>query len=493
MLQVDDTIVAISTAAGSAARAIVRLSGPEALPLAGTVFSPAVGRLEDLGGFRAADGIVRFPAASTQGDAAAGGESGSCIELPGRVYVFRAPRSYTRQDVVELHLPGAAPAVASLVARLVEAGARPAQPGEFTARAFLSGRLDLSAAEAVADIIDAADAAQLRAAMSALDGRIFRLCQAAAAEAADVLAVVEASIDLADEHVELDAPAALSARLDKLAAHLRGLARQASDAPETADRPRAAIAGRPNVGKSSLLNALTGSNRAIVSAISGTTRDVLTAPLSLEHGMTLLLQDAAGFVPRPAADAPPHVAPLTQAADDAAHRAVARADVLLLVVDASADSFGEDLAVLDKVRRSNARAPLTVLANKADLLDPDEADVRAAELRSLTSQTVIATSALTGEGLDQVRRALAEQLTLHAARAGDALGLNQRHKRCLLAAAEAVDAAGKLLAGAAEVADVAELAAVELRRALAELGAISGQVVTEDILGRIFVRFCVGK
>lgn len=181
MFRTDETIVAISTPAGSAGRAIVRLSGPEAVELSQQVFQLATGRLTEMGGFRAADGLLAI--------------GSSDIELPCRVYVFRAPRSFTREDVVELHVPAAA---ASLTSELIEAGARQAEPGEFTARAFFSGRIDLSAAEAVADVVDAADDAQLRSAMAALGGNIWRLCERAASEIADTLASVEASIDLAE-------------------------------------------------------------------------------------------------------------------------------------------------------------------------------------------------------------------------------------------------------------------------------------------------------
>ena len=458
----------------------MRLSGPKAFAIAGAVFARASGRLEDLGGFRAADGLVRIRPLG--------------VELPGRVYAFRSPRSYTRQDVIELHVPGSSVAAAALSAALMDAGARQARPGEFTARAFFSGRIDLSAAEAVADVIDAADDAQLRSAVAALGGRVFRLCESAAMEIADVLAGVEAAIDLAEEDLALDSPAGLAAALASLAGRLDALARDSAGMSETGDRPRVVIAGRPNVGKSSLLNALTHTDRAIVSAIAGTTRDVLGASLDLQEAGTVTLQDAAGFAP--AANT------LEAAADNAARRAVAAADAILLVVDLAGDRFEQDLELLGDVRSTNRRAPLLLLANKCDLLSP-EADAsrpreapRAAALGRLQRSAGLkpmATSAITGEGLAEVRRALDESLNLHAARSGEAIGLHERQKRCLLAAAECCARAGEMLSGAPGVADVAELVAVELRSALAELGAISGQIVTEDILGRIFARFCVGK
>ena len=471
MFNTEDTIVAISTAAGPAHRAIVRLSGPQAVELAQCVFTADAGALAAMGGFRWTAGRVRI---TPEG-----------IELPARAYLFRKPRSYTRQDVVELHIPGSPSAAAALVSCLIDAGARRAGPGEFTARAFFSGRIDLSQAQAVADVIDAAGDAQLRAAMEAIGGRIHRLCHQTAGQITDVLAAVEASIDLADQNIQLDVPHEVSGRLDLLARRLRDIAEEAGDMPETADRPCVVIAGRPNVGKSSLLNALTGTDRAIVSALAGTTRDVLIASMTLGWGMAVGLHDAAGFTT--SGDS------LAEAADSAARRAVARADVILFVIDAGDPSPRADRDLLAEVRAANRRAPLVLLANKADLVSAARPAATPCVLEELARCPLRAVSALAGTGLDELKAHLADLLHLSAQRGAEAMGLHARQKRCLRACAAAAARAADLLAPAAEVADVAELVAVELRQALAQIGQISGQVVTEDILGRIFQRFCVGK
>ena len=467
----EDTIAAISTPAGTAARAIVRLSGRDAVALAGNVFSSTGPALAALGGFCCADGLVTARSAG--------------LELPARAYVFRAPRSYTRQDVVELHVPGCAAAAAAVLAQLIELGARQAGPGEFTERAFFSGRIDLSQAEAVADVINAADDARLRAAVACLGGGVHRLCRKAAADVAEVLAGVEAAIDLADEDIQLDRPHELADRLSGLAGRLRDVASRAADVPDAAETPRVVIAGRPNVGKSSLLNALSGAGRAIVSALAGTTRDVLSASMTL-GGWPVTLQDAAGLAP--AGDS------LSAAAGGAARRAAQAADVILFVVDCRDGTFEQDMALLVEVRQANARAPLLVLANKIDLAGRRQVDQALSLLSAAAAGVkVLAISALRGDGLDDLRGELADVLHLAASRGAEALGLHHRQKQCMLAAADAIDRSARLLAGAAEVADVAELAAVELRSALADIGQISGEVVTEDILGRIFARFCVGK
>ncbi len=462
----DDTIVAVSSAAGPAGRSIVRLSGPDSTALAGGVFRPC---LAEVGGFRVVAGRVAL-------------DGPDPIEAPARAYVFRGPRSYTRQDVIELHVPGEV--IASMVlAAMVQRGARPAGAGEFTARAFLSGRLDLAAAEAVADVVDAEADAQLRSAVGVMDGALARLCRPAAETLTEALALTEASIDFADEDIELAAPADVAGKAESVASDLAAALASAGRWMPASAEPRVAIAGRPNAGKSSLLNALSGVDRAIVSAMAGTTRDVLTAPATLPGGAEVLLLDAAGL--DVCAD------PLARAAHAAAREAVASAEAVIFVVDAACESHDQDEALLAEVRRLHRRGALIVLANKIDLLADAAGEVAALGRRLGGSLRPV--SATTGAGLDDLRRELSDRLADAASPTAGGILLHDRQRRAIGAAAESARRACKLLAGAGAIVDVAEIAAVELRSALDHLAELTGEVATEDVLGAIFSRFCVGK
>jgi len=468
MFRADDTIVAVSSAAGPAGRSIVRLSGPEAIALAAGVFEPPRS-VDELPGFRALTGAVapKAPVALT---------------APARLYLFRGPRSYTRQDVVELHVPGAV--VADVVrAALLSAGARQAEPGEFTARAFFSGRLDLSSAEAVADIVDAEADAHLRSAVGMLDGALARLCRPAAEALAEALATAEASIDFADENLELCPPGELAGKIAAVGGELNAALGGAGSWQPASAEPKVAIAGAPNAGKSSLLNALSGVDRAIVSALAGTTRDVLSAPAKLPGGAEVMLLDAAGL----AASTDPLVRDATNAARDA----VAAAEVVLFVVDAALDDHRPDLSLFEEVAGLNRRAPVMVLANKIDL--PADVEARVGRLRRGFRREVLPVSAATGDGLERLRRALAGALDGLSAPQPGRLLLHERQRRGIADAAAAARRAVDLLASAGQIADVAELLAVELRAGLHCLRELTGEVFTEDVLSAIFARFCVGK
>jgi tRNA modification GTPase len=473
----DDTIVAISSAAGAAARGIVRLSGPEAIRMADRVFvaRPPERILSMVNESRAVWGDVCV---------------GSMWRVPGFALVFVAPRSYTRQDVVELHLIGAPAVLGMVVEGCLAAGARRAEPGEFTLRAFLNGAMDLSQAYGVAGMIAARSDEQLRAAERLLHGELSRVAADARESLDDLLSLVEGAMDFADEPIEFIKPAELRLRLDELRAGLAETAAAGARAERWERLPRVVLTGRPNAGKSSLLNRLTGLDRAICSAMAGTTRDVLSAPLQLGEQECLLV-DAAGIGEA--------AGELDQRAQRAARAAMASADVVLVVIDGSRAGEWDDACKrygrISPPERLRSRELL--VGNKCDLIAsaPNGGRVPAeAEMVGTGDDVGVLVSARTGEGLEQLKAAILMKLAGRSNSVGDSsVALMAEHHAALGEAAKAIDRAIELAGDQDELLCDSELIAAELRSAADSLAAIAGREPTEAMLGRIFSRFCVGK
>ncbi len=375
------------------------------------------------------------------------------MPLPADVYFFAAPRSYTGQDVVELHTLACPPLVERLVAACLDGGARAARPGEFTMRAFLAGKLDLTRAEAVAGVIDANSEGELKHALAQLAGGMAGPLAQLREDLLNLLADMEAGLDFADEDIAFVRPEEMLGRLTKGLAQLT-LLRKQIDERAVSDRPfRIVLAGRPNAGKSSLFNALVGRAAAIVSAAPGTTRDYLEKDVHL-RGITLRLVDTAGL--GDAADA------IESAAQGLGIAQARDADLVLLCLEGGADD-GTDLPADDVLR----------VATKCDLVRPPEG--------------MLATSASTREGLDELRDALAQRARSRGTSPlAPSLSRCRHHvDRCL----------GHLRQAHAVVLNegLPELLALELRLALEELGAMVGAVYTDDLLDRVFSRFCIGK
>ncbi len=278
--RINETIVAVSSAPGHGPVGIIRLSGPESLSLAGAIATLPNG--EDLTQRRGSTRIA--------GEMCLGDELG----LPAVFYVFRAPRSYTRQDSVEIHTIGA-PALTEMVRKiLIEKGAIPADPGEFTARAFLNGGMDLASAEAVSGIIRAGTDTQLRASRRMLEGRLGRDIAELRTVLAELVGLVEADIDFAEEPIEFVTPEDARERMESIRGGLRSLIEDSCSAEQFDVLPHILLLGRPNVGKSTLMNRLSGTSRAICAAAAGTTRDILCAPVQLGRSEAILL-DSAGI------------------------------------------------------------------------------------------------------------------------------------------------------------------------------------------------------
>ena len=449
-----DTVVAVATPPGTGALAIVRLSGPQAIAAVA-------------GCFRGAD--LRQVASHTahHGYIVAGDEPFDDVV----VTVFRAPRSYTGEDCVEITCHGN-PLLAARIVDTLMAGdpsVAPAGPGEFTRRAFLSGRLDLSQAEAVADLIRGSADTALRGARARLDGAVAAVVEPIREGLMDALSELEVELDFAEEEGDLADRNAVRAHLETVAALLGRAAEDPLHAELPYDGANAAILGPPNVGKSSLLNRLAGSERAIVDAAPGTTRDVIREDLSIA-GMHVRLVDTAGIRAGTSG--------VERTGIERTREAAAQADVAILVGDARTGLSPE---VRAEVEALIPAARLIPVLNKADLLNGTPP--------AQVPDGALLVSARTGAGVPELASALRDRAAGVDYTERGAAVAGARHRRALRDALAEVEAAGRLLAARTE----AELVAVHLRNATLCLDEILGVVTTDDILNRIFSRFCIGK
>ncbi|MEO5629860.1 MAG: tRNA uridine-5-carboxymethylaminomethyl(34) synthesis GTPase MnmE [Thermomonas sp.] len=440
-----DTIVAIATAPGASGVGIVRLSGPRAHDIARDVCGKALTP-------RAAV-YAHFRDASAE------------VIDDGIALQFIAPASYTGEDVVELQAHGSQVLLRQLVARCIELGARQAQPGEFSQRAFLNGKLDLAQAEAVADLIAASDTRAARAARRSLDGVFSRRVDALMARLLAIRVHVEAAIDFVDESLDTLGGSALHRQMAAVETDLAQLRREAERGQKLRDGLHVVLVGPANVGKSSLLNALSGSERAIVTDIAGTTRDLLRETIRLD-GVELTLVDTAGL--REAGDA------IEAEGIRRARNELARADLAVVVVDARAPDIERKMLEAEIA----GVAQRLWLHNKSDLL------VQAPRYLGADSLLV---SALTGQGLDELHQRL---LSLSGAgeEGNGAFSARERHVRALANAAAHIEAAALELHG-----ERLELAAEALAQAHSALGEIGGRISADGLLGHIFSAFCIGK
>lgn len=468
-----ETIAAVATAPGRGALGIVRVSGPEALAVAGRVFRGEGG---DPAGFESH--TVHFGRVVSAGD----------LVDTVLLTVMRAPHSYTGEDTVELSCHGGRIVLQRVLGAVISAGARPADAGEFTLRAFLNGKMDLAQAEAVQELIAAESALGARAAAEQLEGRLSSAVNALRDELTAIVAQIEAAIDFPDEDIE---PADRSALLERLGAvrdRTNALIDTFEDGRHVRDGVDVVIAGKPNVGKSSLMNALLDTERAIVTPEPGTTRDVLRESLVLQ-GVALVVVDTAGI--RAPDDAPASGEPSQAEAEGVrrSHAALERADVVLLVFDGPTGLDGADFELVERLRNRKDAGPRPFISviNKTDL--PVHAAFEPLDER-LAGGTIVRTSALKRTGLDELKRAVIDAAWPSGLPSSDAALVTQvRHRDALERAARAT---AETIAGLEEGRGL-ELTAVDAREALDALGEIVGAVTTEEILERIFSTFCVGK
>jgi tRNA modification GTPase len=447
-VHLDDTIVAISTPAGRGGLGVVRLSGPDARAIA----APLLRLKHELEPGRAVFGELIQPGTGERIDEVV-------------VTFFAQPHSYTTDDVVEISAHGSPVVLRHIVALAVERGARPAEPGEFTMRAFLQGRIDLTQAEAVRDLIESQTLFQAKVAAQQLEGALSKRLQPIKQMLVDLIAELEAGIDFADDDVPVMPTPQILERLDPIRAGLEKLLASFAYGKVVHEGMTLAIVGRPNVGKSSLFNRLVERERAIVTATPGTTRDLVTETVSL-GGIPVRLVDTAG---------------IRHALDEAesigirkSMEALADADLVLVVTDASQPRTAEDDELLRQVEHRAA----VVVANKSDLAP------------ATATNGFLRTSALTGEGIDLLRAEVLSHIGGDATAPHEAGFLtNVRHHGLVRESAQALDAARRSAAAAVPH----EMVLLDLYYALRPLDAITGQTTADDILHLIFGRFCIGK
>jgi len=502
----DDTIVALSSSSGPGERAVVRLSGPNARVVVDAVFLASRDR-EGAASRRALQpGFLTL--------------TGVHSPLPATLYFFPAPRTYTGQDLAELHTVSSPPLVERLIADLLAAGARPAQPGEFTLRAFLAGKKDLPQAEAVLAVIEAGSDADLTAALAQLAGGVTQPLASLRDDLLNLLADVEAALDFVDEDIEFVTKTATLNRIAAGMAHLTNLRRQLDDRTVSGRVFRVALVGEPNAGKSSLFNALVGTAAAIVSPTAGTTRDYLTARLTLTGAEVELIDTAGAQPPLDAideraqelgakeasrADLVLWCVPVNEVADETRRVSLSKAGANVLLVRTKADlqcmvirtTNGDEAVLPTSPRRGEVGCEATGRGVGHAIgeapLPPLRGDLPPAERGGKSCHTAggeessCVVSTITPDGIAPLRERLAEKAVAFARPP-----LAPSQSRCR----HHVEAALDRLRAAHRHAvfdDPPELLALALRQALDQLGEMTGAIHTNDLLDRIFSRFCIGK
>lgn len=461
----DDTIAAVSTPPGRGGIGIVRLSGPASLTIATSFFSPESSTEAGLPN-RAQFGRIVDPATGELVDEAV-------------LTCFKSPRSYTGEDVAEISCHGSPIILARVLQMALERGARVAEPGEFTFRAFFNKRIDLAQAQAVRDVINAQTQYQARVATKQLQGELSSRLTPLKDALVDVIVHLESSVEFVEDDISPEAAATLITKLTSVIDALTAIAGSFTFGRYVKEGFDMAIVGRPNVGKSSVFNRLIGLDRAIVTELPGTTRDALYESTSIS-GVPVRLIDTAGI--RETTD-------LVESIGITRSRSViADADISLLVLDASRPLGREEIELIDSVPETNR----IIAVNKIDLpntLDEELHDRTGVHLSELYDN-VLSISALSGSGFDQLTAKLFERLSGDGAAERDDIMLTdaRQHAAILKAIEELADARDLLERGELE-----EIVLLKLRAALEALGEITGETLIEDVLGKIFSTFCIGK
>lgn len=456
-----DTIVAIATAVvpqqGSVS--IVRVSGAEAMAIAKAIFH-APGR-QVWESHRILYGYIRHPQTKQVVDEAL-------------LLIMKAPRSYTREDVVEFHCHGGIAAVQQVLQLCIEAGARLAQPGEFTLRAFLNGRLDLTQAESIADLVGAKSPQAAQMAVAGLQGKLAKPIRQLRTTCLDILAEIEARIDFEEDLPPLD-EAVIKGQISQVLAEIAEILATAGQGELLRVGLKVAIVGRPNVGKSSLLNAWSRSDRAIVTELPGTTRDVVESQLVV-GGIPVQVLDTAGI--RETADVVEQIGVMRS------RNAASLADLVLLTIDAQAGWTKEDQEIYSQVQHR----PVILVINKTDLINETQKEFLQSKIHEPKSK--IFTAAACNQGIDALEKAILAAVQTGNLQAADLdVAINQRQAAALTQAKISLQQVQTTIANQLPL----DFWTIDLRGAIQALGEITGEEVTESVLDRIFSRFCIGK
>lgn len=457
----EDTIAAIATPSGTGSIGVIRVSGPRSRDIASLIFRPS-NKTEGFNSHRLYHGDIISP------------DTGRVIDEV-LISIMMKPRSYTGEDILEINCHGSAFILQSVLSLVIKAGARLARPGEFTKRAFLNNRIDLSQAEAVAETIMAKTDRALDLAVSHLKGDLASKIETVRNAIVDILAILETSIDFSDEDVEVGNPPSAARDIKAIIDELTELASTYGEGKIYRDGINAVITGRPNVGKSSLLNRLLGEKRAIVTAMPGTTRDFIEEIIPIK-GVPVRLTDTAGI------REPQNI--IEEEGVNLVWEKLSQADVVIVVVDGSESLTKEDDEI---IKRCKAKKFLLVI-NKADL--PHVIDEK--ELASLAPDVMppIWISAKHGDGIPALKDAI-HGLALNGADYGHTLNIvsDIRHKIAIEKTSDMLSKArDSILQGLSP-----EFPAFDIRQALERLGEIAGETVTEEVLEKIFSTFCIGK
>lgn len=455
-----DTIAAVATSIGEGGISIIRVSGDKALKIVSSIFKGKNDRsLEDIKSY-----TMRYGHIIDKTD-------GEVIDEVIVSYM-KGPRSFTAEDTIEINCHGGVVSTNRVLEEVIKAGARIAEPGEFTKRAFLNGRIDLSQAEAVIDIIRAKTDLSMKSALAQSEGRISREINKLRHRLLGVIAHIEATVDFPEDDLEEITSDKVTEDLIHINEELRGLLATANEGKILREGLNVVIVGKPNVGKSSLLNAILMENRAIVTEVAGTTRDVIEEYINID-GIPIKIIDTAGI--RETEDV------VEKIGVERSKEKINEADLIILMLDLSRELDDEDKEI---IRYIKDRKYILIL-NKADL----ETRLDKKEIAELNPDNIIETSARTGEGIDELKRLIKEMFFRGEVSATEVMITNNRHKEALLRAKERCEAALFTLNSRLSI----DLASIDVRSAWSHLGEITGETLEEDLIDKIFSEFCIGK